>query len=162
MEVTLKELAEKQADLERREKELEETQRGLTAAPSSIAGIPILGINSGAKADDIQTTAAAATAAAVTSAAGVAGGTAAGTAQADVALAAVTPQNIIPHIEGVEQAVESDAVVAGAAEWVEYWDESAGASYFFNTVTQVCQRRDEPARRLWGIEEASVLPECSW
>lgn len=22
-------------------------------------------------------------------------------------------------------------------EWVEYWDESAGASYFFNTATQV-------------------------
>lgn len=23
------------------------------------------------------------------------------------------------------------------AEWVEYWDESAGASYYYNTVTQV-------------------------
>jgi len=31
--------------------------------------------------------------------------------------------------------VASDGVATGV-EWVEYWDESAGASYFFNTVTQ--------------------------
>lgn len=32
------------------------------------------------------------------------------------------------------------AVAATGVEWVEYWDESAGASYFFNTVTQVRRR----------------------
>lgn len=31
----------------------------------------------------------------------------------------------------------ASAGVATGVEWVEYWDESAGASYFFNTVTQV-------------------------
>lgn len=33
------------------------------------------------------------------------------------------------------------------AEWVEYWDESAGASYFFNTVTQVRGTWGEGKRR---------------
>eukprot|EP00903_Cladosiphon_okamuranus_P009886 g9390.t1 len=35
-----------------------------------------------------------------------------------------------------DAAVASTGVVATGVEWVEYWDESAGASYFFNTVTQ--------------------------
>lgn len=34
-------------------------------------------------------------------------------------------------------AVVASTGVATGVEWVEYWDESAGASYFFNTVTQV-------------------------
>lgn len=34
-------------------------------------------------------------------------------------------------------AVVASTGVAAGVEWVEYWDESAGASYFFNTVTQV-------------------------
>eukprot|EP00752_Nemacystus_decipiens_P014984 g13342.t1 len=62
--------------------------------------------------------------------------------------ASATKTAMVPATTGEAGAVggpsgvdNGDAVVAstGAAtgvEWVEYWDESAGASYFFNTVTQ--------------------------
>lgn len=144
VEESIKELAKKQADLERREKELEETQRGLNAATSLVTAAPTPGSKSGITAGITQTTAAAATSAAATATKAVAG-----TALADVTLAAGTQQYAFPHVEGVEQIVESEAVAVirtgtGATEWVEYWDESAGASYFFNTITQVCERRDEP------------------
>lgn len=45
------------------------------------------------------------------------------------------------YSDGTNGGVAGDTeavVVPVASEWVEYWDESAGASYFFNTVTQVC------------------------
>lgn len=42
-------------------------------------------------------------------------------------------------VETGDAAVAATGVATGV-EWVEYWDESAGASYFFNTVTQVRRR----------------------
>ena len=47
-------------------------------------------------------------------------------AEAAVAAAAMT-----------DAVVEAVVTVGAEPEWVEYWDESAGASYFFNTITQV-------------------------
>lgn len=40
-------------------------------------------------------------------------------------------------VDTTGDAVAASAGVVTGVEWVEYWDESAGASYFFNTVTQV-------------------------
>lgn len=44
----------------------------------------------------------------------------------------------------------------GAEEWVEYWDESAGASYFYNTITQVISPvsrfRRQQVNRFTGVQ----------
>lgn len=39
--------------------------------------------------------------------------------------------------DGSPFAVEVSKASSGADEWIEYWDESAGASYFYNAVTKV-------------------------
>ena len=45
----------------------------------------------------------------------------------------------------------------GGLEWVEYWDESTDASYFYNTITQVgCQEKEGEIRGGPGIYYSSV------
>lgn len=39
--------------------------------------------------------------------------------------------------DGSPFAAEVSKASSGAEEWIEYWDESAGASYFYNAVTKV-------------------------
>lgn len=60
-----------------------------------------------------------------------------GTATATATTAETTAvETVAGGVEAGGAVVASGGVALGV-EWVEYWDESAGASYFFNTVTQV-------------------------
>ncbi|CAM9871709.1 unnamed protein product, partial [Sphacelaria rigidula] len=126
VEAALKSLADKQEDLERREKELEKTQKGLTAAPHSTMTVGTAGVAMGAAAAATLTAAAggeaAASGAVVTTAAGKDPGT--------------------------------------TSEWVEYWDESAGASYYFNTITQVASWT-KPQEGVESIESTRALSKAA-
>lgn len=113
MEVALRELAKKQEDLERREKAFEEAKLAVAlSAPSSSAGTA---------------------------------GSASSPEQEEGAVSTASPSkneaSLAPQANGGSEALDgASATGGGGSEWVEYWDESAGASYYYNTITQVTIR----------------------
>ena len=124
VEAALSELAKKQEDLEQREKAPEET-RGEMTTPVTSSAIAVVGAESPeSKHQQVVT--------ALSTEKGGSSGTTSSSKEAPL---------LAPQEHSDSEAM--NGIVAstdGGPEWVEHWDESADASCFYDTVTQVkCQ-----------------------
>lgn len=159
VEGALLELSRKQAELEQREKEFEST----TQMALVVASAPSASSATATSSTGLGTTGSSHTGAAATSilSAGAQeethgsthhGALKASSSAGAQAVVTATPQSndveaptgglvTMEAVDATNSAVEAAGAVvpagAGGGDWVEYWDESAGASYFFNTITQV-------------------------
>ena len=123
---TLHELANKQEDLERREKVPDETGVEMAAPTTSSA-------TAAAGAESPESKRQSVVAASSTENGG-SGGTTLESSSKEAPLRAPQEHNDSEEMDGVVAPSDGDP------KWVEYWDESTDASYFYNTVTQVgCQ-----------------------
>lgn len=111
MEDALRELAKKQEDLERREKAFEEAKLDVVVPASSSVAETAKSSPEQKEGD-------------------------AGTASPPENETSLAKQ----ANDGSEALGGASVTNRGGSEWVEYWDESAGASYYYNTITQVTIR----------------------
>lgn len=121
VEGALLELSKKQDELEKREKGMEDTQKVLadtTPGPAAAEGNALRAFLSSPE---------------VTA------------PIADNGTLVVVPATDEKRTPGPGEGAGGNGTAGGGGdagrEWVEYWDESAGASYYFNTVTQVIIRQ---------------------